>query len=92
MLITAAAIASIALGALMNSFLQAVIWFRLDIKKNFFSEKKCKALDQAAQRGGEVTIPRGAQELLWYIGTWFSGQFGGRQVVGLDIFRGLFQP
>jgi len=47
---------------------------------------------RAAKGGGGVIIPGGVQELLWYIGTWFSGQFGGRQVVGLDIFRGLFQP
>jgi len=31
--------------------------FRLYIRKNFFTEKGCEALEQAAQGSGWVTIP-----------------------------------
>jgi len=36
--------------------------FRLDIRKNFFTES-CQALEHAAQGSGGVTIPGGVQKM-----------------------------
>ena len=36
--------------------------FRLDIRKNFFAERVKRALEQAAQGSGGVTIPGGVKK------------------------------
>ena len=40
--------------------------FRLDIRKNFFTEKSGQAMEQAAQGNGGVTIPGDVQKTCRY--------------------------
>jgi len=61
--------------------------FRLNIRKNFFTGKSCKALEQAAQGSGGVTIPGGVQKTCRH-GTLGHGLAG---MVGLHDRRRLFQ-
>ena len=53
-----------------------------------------RALESAAQGGGGVTDPGGAQEMFRCCteGHGLVGNIGGRWTVGLDDLGGLFQP
>lgn len=40
--------------------------FSFAIQKNLFTRKSCQVLEQAAQKSGAVTIPRGIEKM-WHL-------------------------
>jgi len=60
-------------------------------EEKFILTKSINAVKQAVQGSGGVTIPRRVQET-WRCSIEVSGHGGDGLMVGLDDFRGLFQP
>jgi len=62
-------------------------------EETFLLRKSSQALGRVARGGGGVTIPGGVRKgWTWCLGTWFSGDIGGRGMVGPDELGGLFHP